>query len=99
MTTTSRQSLLATFEDRAQADQFAAWIEQHRQPNRSVSGDLDLGPELANLLLRALRTVADGGSVVLSSFRNSCRPRWPPTSLACPGAPSCGWFAMASCRT
>lgn len=68
MSTAIRESLFATDRERAQARDLTEWIDSHQGPNHAVVGTVELPPELAGLLSKALKIIASGGSVTLGSI-------------------------------
>lgn len=68
MSTAIREALFATDRERAQAREFTDWIDSHQDTDRTVTGTVALPRELAELLSRALKIMAAGGSVTLGSL-------------------------------
>lgn len=68
MSTAVRETLFATEREREQAHALTEWINTNRKPNHAVSGTVEVPAELAELLSKALKIVASGGSVSLGSL-------------------------------
>lgn len=64
---TMKETLFVTEQVTLQAKDFGRWIEE-RQDGREAQGELHLPPQLADLLMRAMAIIADGGEVQIGSI-------------------------------